>query len=196
MEFKYRVSTAVIYFLQMVFLLYFYKKTKDNEVLFGSVIEAAHFVAIRSIWVIWIIVSIVLYIIFPPLLKWGKLNLNSTFRDIGIISGICSDALILWVLISLGKNISAALKVRANQQLVTTGPYRYVRHPLYSFGILLFISIALVSDSWYLGIIGIGFQIFLIYARIPLEEKMLIEHFGNEYELYIEKTGSFFPKIF
>jgi protein-S-isoprenylcysteine O-methyltransferase Ste14 len=46
-----------------------------------------------------------------------------------------------------------------------------------------------------LGFIGIGFQIFIMYARTPLEEKILIQHFGNDYESYIKTTGAFFPKF-
>ncbi len=195
MEYMYRISTAIIYFLQMFLLLYFYKRTKDSNVLFDSAIEPSSFVVIRSTWAILIVISILLHLIFPSVLRWGNINLHSIFRNIGIIVGLISNALILWVLVSLGKNISAALKVRANQQLVTTGPYRYVRHPLYSSGILLFIAIGLVSANWYLAVIGIGFQIFIMYARTPLEEKILIQHFGNEYELYINTTGAFFPKI-
>lgn len=196
MEYKYRISTAIIYFLQMFLLFYFYNKTEDNNVLFDSAVESTCCVVIRSTWAILIIISISLYLIFPSALRWGSVNLAATFRNIGIFVGMISNALILWVLISLGKNISAALKVRADQQLVTTGPYRYARHPLYSCGILLFFSIGLISANWYLGVIGIAFQFFIMYARTPLEEKILIQHFGNEYELYVKTTGTFFPKIF
>ena len=179
----------------MTLLLIFYNKTKDRKILHSSEIETALFVIIRSTWVLLVISSILLYIVYPAALKWAELNLNRPVRIIGIIIGIISDSLILWVLVSLGKNISAALKVRNNQYLVTTGPYRYVRHPLYSVGLLLFISIALVSSNWFLGILGTCFQLFIMYKRTPLEEKMLIEHFGEEYRRYIETTGAFFPRF-
>ena len=195
MDLNYRISVAVIYFLQMALLLYFYKATKDKTILHSSDVEPILLVVIRSSWVILVISSILLYIIYPAALKWGELNLSHTVRVIGIIVGIISDFLILWVLVSLGKNISAALKVRINQQLVTIGPYRYVRHPLYSVGIILFLSVTLVSSNWILGIVGICFQLFIMFTRTPLEEKMLMEHFGEEYRRYIEKTGAFFPRF-
>lgn len=190
-----RMAVGIIYFFQMAALTICYKKTNDKKILHDSDRETAFFVAIRSIWAFAVIASILLYVLFPVALKWGELDLNNTVRVIGMIIGIASDLLILWILVSLGKNISAALKVRDNQQLVTSGPYRYVRHPLYSAGLLLFFSIFLISANWLLGLIGIGFQLFLMLVRTPLEEQMLIEHFGEEYRRYMQQTGAHMPRF-
>lgn len=195
MELEFRILVGIIYFFQMALLIRFYKKTNDKSILHDSAIETSLIVLIRSIWAIAVIGSISLYIIFPSALKWGDLNLNSTVRVVGVIIGFASDLLIFWILVSLGKNISAALKVRDDQHLVTDGPYRYIRHPLYAAGLPLFISISLVSSNWFLGLIGIGFQLFIMYVRTPLEEKMLIEHFGEAYRSYMRKTGAYFPKV-
>ncbi len=195
MEIQFRISVAVIYFFQFALLLFFYKRTNDKTILYGSEAEPTPLIVVRSTWVILIISSILLYIISPEYLKYGELNLSRSVRIFGILIGMVSDSLIFVILVSLGKNISAALKVRVDQYLVTTGPYRYVRHPLYSVGILLFFSIALVSSNWFLGLLGICFQLFIMYTRTPLEEKMLIEHFGEEYRRYIKKTGAFFPRF-
>lgn len=157
--------------------------------------ETPLLVACRSIWAAAVIVTIALYLISPVFLAWSNLHWGNTARTIGVLLGIGADLFIVWVLISLGKNISAALKVRDNQHLVTTGPYRYVRHPLYSAGIVLFSSITLVSANWILGLLGIGFQLFIMYLRTPLEEKMLIVHFGDEYQQYMKRSGAFFPKL-
>lgn len=190
-----RMSVGIIYFFQMAALIYFYKKTNDKKILYDPARETKLFFIVRVIWVYAIIGSICLYIIFPESLRWGELNLNNTMRVVGIIVGIVSDLLILWILASLGKNISAALKIRDNHRLVTEGPYRYVRHPLYSAGIPLFFSISLISSNWFLGLIGIGFQLFIMLVRTPLEEKMLIDYFGDEYRSYMKKTGAHFPRI-
>lgn len=195
MESLCRMSVGIIYFFQMAALIYFYKKTNDKKILYDPARETKLFFIVRVIWVYAIIGSICLYILFPDLLTWGELNLNNAMRVVGIIVGIVSDLLILWILASLGKNISAALKIRDNHRLVTEGPYRYVRHPLYSAGIPLFFSISLISSNWFLGLIGIGFQLFIMLVRTPLEEKMLIDHFGDEYRSYMKKTGAHFPRI-
>jgi len=195
MELYCRMSVGIIYFFQMAALTSFYRKTDDKKILYNAASETPLSLVIRSTWVFAVIASISLYVGFPALLGWGELHLNNTVRVIGIILGIASDLLILWILASLGRNISAALKVRDNQRLVTEGPYRYVRHPLYTAGIPLFFSIALISSNWFLGLIGIGFQLFVMLVRTPLEEKMLLDHFGEEYRSYMKNTGAHFPKI-
>ncbi len=195
MKIFFRITVGIIYFFQMSILIYFYRATNDKKIFHDTAREPLLFMTIRFIWVIAVIASISLYMVFPASLKWGELNLDNTVRVFGITLGIAADLLILWVLVSLGKNISAALKVRDNQRLVTGGPYRYVRHPLYTAGLPLFFSISLISSNWFLGLIGIGFQLFLMLVRTPLEEEMLIEHFGDEYQRYIDRTGAYFPKI-
>lgn len=195
MESIYRMSVGLIYFFQMAALTIFYRKTGDNGILYEPGRETRLLMTIRSAWVFAVIASICLYVVFPLSLKWGELHLGDTVRVSGIIVGIASDALILWILASLGRNISAGLKVRDSHRLVTDGPYRYVRHPLYSAGIPLFLAISLISSNWIPGFVGIGFQLFIMIVRTPSEEKMMIEHFGDEYRSYIRKTGAFFPRI-
>jgi protein-S-isoprenylcysteine O-methyltransferase Ste14 len=195
MELYCRMSVWIIYFFQMAALIYSYKKTNDKKILYDPARETRLLFIVRVLWVYAIIAAILLYILIPDSLKWGELHLSNTLRIFGIVTGIASDLLVVWILVSLGKNISAALKIRENQRLVTEGPYRYVRHPLYSAGIPLFFSIALISANWFLGLIGIGFQLFVMLVRTPMEEKMLLEHFGEEYRSYMKKTGAYFPRI-
>ena len=83
---------------------------------------------------------------------------------------------------------------RSNHKLVTHGIYRWVRHPLYSVGSSLYISFGLMSDSWF--IILMGILAFIVMAiRTPKEEANLIEKFGDEYREYMKRTGRFLPKI-
>ena len=195
METYYQVSVGIIYFSQMAALVCSYKKTNDKNILYDSAGESRLFFFVRAVWAFAVVASVALYVIFPPALRWSSLNLNNTIRVVGIIMGTASDLLIVWTLASLGKNISAALKMRDDHRLVTEGPYRYVRHPLYTAGLPLFFSISLVSSNWFLGLIGIGFQLFLMLVRTPMEEEMLIDYFGDEYRRYIERTGAHFPNL-
>lgn len=195
MEIFFRIALGIIYFSQVFLLLFFYRKTNDKKVLHDTVNETPIFVTIRTSWVVLVIFSILLYIFWPSLMRWGNVNLNVALRFFGVIAGISSNLLIFWVVVTLGKNISAALKVRDNQRLVTNGPYQYVRHPLYVAGIPLFLSIFLISSNWFLGLIGVSFQLFIILVRTPIEEKMLLQYFGDEYQYYMNNTGAYFPKF-
>lgn len=194
MEPYYRMTAGIIYFFQMAALSRAYRKTGDQKILCDSASEPAAILVVRVVWVVAVIASIFLYVAFPSALRWGTLPLGAPARIFGIVAGIATDLLILWILRSLGKSISAALKIRDGQRLVTEGPYRYVRHPLYGAGILLFFSLALISANWFLGLVGIGFQLFVMLVRTPLEERMLIDHFGEEYQCYMKHTGAYFPR--
>ena len=87
------------------------------------------------------------------------------------------------------------LKINNNHQLVTRGPFKHIRHPMYTGFILQVIGIGLLSFSIYGSIflmIGLAFYI----PRIQIEENMLIKKFGNEYIEYQKKTKKFIPFIY
>ena len=195
MESYYRMAAGIIYFFQMAALSRAYRSTGDRKALYDPARESRAVMVVRVVWAAAVVVAIGLYVAFPAALSWSTFHVGEPVRVFGIVAGIATDLLILWILRSLGKNISAALKVRDTQRLVTHGPYRYVRHPLYSAGIPLFLALSLISANWFLGIIGIGFQLFLMVVRTPVEERMLIEHFGDEYRRYMRVTGAHFPRI-
>ena len=101
---------------------------------------------------------------------------------------------IYWLFSSIGSGITPTSATRKNHQLVTSGPYRWVRHPLYTFGSSMFIALGLMADSWFIAALGI--LAFLAMAiRTPKEEANLIETFGDEYKEYMKRTGRYFPKL-
>jgi protein-S-isoprenylcysteine O-methyltransferase Ste14 len=90
--------------------------------------------------------------------------------------------------------ITPAIATRKEHKLVTAGPYRWIRHPLYTFGTLFFLSFALMADSWFIAVMALV-AIVLLSIRLPKEEALLIEKFGDEYRGYMKCTGRFFPKL-
>jgi protein-S-isoprenylcysteine O-methyltransferase Ste14 len=119
----------------------------------------------------------------PPWLSW-----------LGFMIGLLSVALIIWVQLELGRQFSPQLQLRQEHQLVTSGPYSRVRHPLYTaiFGFRL--SLALVSANWFF----VAFFILSLVGlclRVPKEEQMMLDQFGDEYQAYMQRTGRFFPKM-
>jgi protein-S-isoprenylcysteine O-methyltransferase Ste14 len=96
---------------------------------------------------------------------------------------------------SIGSNVTATQSTRQNHQLVTSGPYRYIRHPLYTFGFISATSIMLVSALWWIGAAMIVPFIILMW-RTPIEEQRLIETFGDDYRNYMKRTARFIPKLF
>ena len=81
----------------------------------------------------------------------------------------------------LGKNWSMTLEVDSNQKLCKTGPYKYVRHPMYSSFFLIMFAQLLISSNLIVGGAGILFWTMLFLNRIYAEEKMMFELFGQKY---------------
>jgi protein-S-isoprenylcysteine O-methyltransferase Ste14 len=76
---------------------------------------------------------------------------------------------------------------------VTTGPYRWVRHPFYVSVLLLVLSCAMLAANWF--IFGCGLALFAMMSlRTRIEEEKLVERFGDEYHRYRERTGAFLPR--
>jgi protein-S-isoprenylcysteine O-methyltransferase Ste14 len=99
-----------------------------------------------------------------------------------------------WLFSSIGNNISPTQTTRQGHQLITDGPYRYIRHPLYTFGALFFLALALLTGLWWLGL-GLVAALVILAWRTPREEAHLLATFGDEYRQYMARTGRYFPRL-
>jgi protein-S-isoprenylcysteine O-methyltransferase Ste14 len=93
----------------------------------------------------------------------------------------------------LGRNWSASLKMRERHQLVTSGVYRHVRHPMYSSFFLLGLAQLLLIPNWFAGAAGLAAGIVLYVFRVAREERMMTEQFGEAYKAYCAKTARIIP---
>jgi protein-S-isoprenylcysteine O-methyltransferase Ste14 len=139
--------------------------------------------------------SPIVYALNPDWMAWSKIGLVEGLRWIGVGFGILSVFGVYWLFSNIGSNITPTSATRKTHQLVTSGPYRWIRHPLYTFGLTLFVSLGLMADNWFMMMLGaLAFTVMVI--RTPKEEASLIEKFGDEYRNYMKTTGAFFPKFF
>ena len=97
--------------------------------------------------------------------------------------------------ITLGRYYTYGLRTLPNQKLVTHGIFRHVRHPISLAAILYSAGIPLIFSSLY-GFAMMLFIIPLILYRLRIEERMLIEKFGDEYREYMRKTKKLIPFIY
>ena len=95
----------------------------------------------------------------------------------------------------LGRNWSATLRITGQHSLVSNGVYRYVRHPMYAAHLLWAIAQGLLLPNWLAGWAFLLLSIPLYIIRIPKEEQMMLEHFGDEYSAYKSRTGRLIPRI-
>jgi protein-S-isoprenylcysteine O-methyltransferase Ste14 len=141
---------------------------------------------------IWLLILV--YMIYPPVINWATIPLPSWLRWLGVIGGFAAVLSLIWMFRSLGKNITDTVITRREHSLVTHGPYRWIRHPLYTFGALLFLSLSLVTQIWLIPLLAVPTMAILV-QRTSIEEKALQERFGEEYNLYSGRTGRFFPRF-
>jgi protein-S-isoprenylcysteine O-methyltransferase Ste14 len=134
------------------------------------------------------------YLIDPAWMQWAQLPLPLWLRWLGAVFGVLGFVLMFWTLVNLGKNLTDTVVTRANATLVTTGPYRWIRHPFYVTVILLVVAVTLLTANWFIGLCGLVVFISQV-TRTPNEERKLIEKFGDQYRSYMARTGRFWPKV-
>jgi protein-S-isoprenylcysteine O-methyltransferase Ste14 len=121
-----------------------------------------------------------------PLPLWGIF--------IGAILGLCGTALLIWVHVLLGKQWSAKILLRNDHQLIQSGPYSRIRHPMYAALFTVYLSVGIVSSNYAI-LILMTMAIVSIAVRIPKEEEVLITRFGEEYQRYMKRTGRLLPRF-
>jgi protein-S-isoprenylcysteine O-methyltransferase Ste14 len=134
------------------------------------------------------------YLINPAWMAWSRIGLPEWVRWLGVGLGLIGVSGVYWLFSSIGSGISPTSATREKHVLSTKGPYRWIRHPLYTFGSSLFISFGMMADNWFIALLGILAFIGMA-VRTPKEEANLIEKFGDEYREYMKRTGRFLPKI-
>jgi len=134
------------------------------------------------------------YMINPDWVAWARFDLPTWVRWGAAVMAISTIPLIYAIFSTIGNNISPIEATRANHQLITSGPYRWVRHPLYTFGALFILALTLLTTLWWLGLILLPGLLGLVW-RVRYEEANLIDRFGEEYRTYMQKTGRFLPKL-
>jgi protein-S-isoprenylcysteine O-methyltransferase Ste14 len=142
-----------------------------------------------------LLIVLLLNIFFPPVMRWAKFNLPEIIQVAGLILGFISVPFLWWVFLNIGKNISETVLVKDQHELITSGPYRWIRHPLYAGALLLLGAVSLIfQDLVILGYVVVGILAFRLLV-IPAEEERLLEAFGEDYECYRRRTGTLLPWI-
>jgi protein-S-isoprenylcysteine O-methyltransferase Ste14 len=135
------------------------------------------------------------FLIDPAWMAWSSVPLPTSVRWLGVALGVLAGLLLTWTFRNLGKNITDTVVTRKEHSLVTTGPYRWVRHPFYVSFALAILANSLVTANWFIFTTG-AVAFLLIVARTKKEEEKLIERFGDDYRRYMQTTGRFWPRLF
>ena len=156
---------------------------QDNKVALGILL----FILILSF------LSMVMWLMNPHWLTWSAVPLPGWVRWAGAGLALASAPFLHWVHRTLGASYSAKLEIKEQHKLVTTGPYRWVRHPMYSAIFLWTAGLSLLMVNWIVFLLPLAFALFAI-LRVPDEEKMMVEEYGDEYREYTKHAGRFLPR--
>ena len=192
----FRILAAVILITGMSISSYFRRKAdrETGEKLSRKADGTAMMTMIRiGGLILWL--SPFAYLINPNWMTWSKIGLPDSVRWLGVGIGTLCTLGIYWLFSSIGSGITPVSATRKEHKLSTSGPYRWVRHPLYTVGSTFIISFGMMADNWFIALLGVLAFIGMA-IRTPKEEANLIEKFGDEYREYMKRTGRFLPKLF
>jgi protein-S-isoprenylcysteine O-methyltransferase Ste14 len=191
----FRILAALILFTGVGISSYFrLKADRDSGEKISRKVDGSVLMNIIRIGGLVLWLSPLVYLINPGWMAWSKIGLPDWVRWVGVFLGILCIFGIYWLFSSIGTGITPTSATRKEHQLVTRGPYRWVRHPLYTFGSSLFIAFGMMADNWFIALLGI-LAFIAMASRTPKEEANLIEKFGDEYREYMKRTGRYFPKF-
>jgi protein-S-isoprenylcysteine O-methyltransferase Ste14 len=148
-----------------------------------------------AVWVVWIAWVLLLSRSFGNVyLSRPFVPLTPTTQDVGLLLTIAGLGFAIWARFHIGRNWSPLIELKEEHQLVRTGPYAWVRHPIYSGFMLATLGTAIAFRA-----VG-GFLSFLLVVvawgyKARLEETALRERFGGGYEAYRKTVKSLVPFI-
>ncbi|HEY0739587.1 MAG TPA: isoprenylcysteine carboxylmethyltransferase family protein [Herpetosiphonaceae bacterium] len=189
-----RVVFAVVVFTMLGIRAYYRRRAAQSE---GAVQykESRLNIAIQWFLAIGGMLAILAYVIRPSWIAWAALPLPLWLRWLAALVGVVSLPLLVWVQRELGNNFSTVLHVHSKQTLVTSGPYRTVRHPMYTVLFLLALSMMLIAANWSIGFFWLGGLLAIVGPRIRREEAVMLEQFGDQYRDYMRRTNRFLPRL-
>ena len=100
----------------------------------------------------------------------------------------------VWARLHIGKNWSSDVTLKVDHELITTGPYALVRHPIYTGLLIGFLGSAVARGEWR-GLLALALVVIALWIKLRLEETWMREHFGPAYEGYSRHVKALVPYI-
>ena len=114
---------------------------------------------------------------------------------VGVALIILGSLLRRWCFRTLGQYFTGDVKASADQPVIRTGPYRFVRHPSYTAGIMMFTGIGLALGSWFSFLLIAIASIATYWYRVTIEERALLGTIGEQYASFMKERKRFIPYI-
>ncbi|MGV9011144.1 MAG: methyltransferase family protein [Flavobacteriales bacterium] len=148
----------------------------------------------------WLPLVIAVYLLGPgewfghTLIRENFVEHTNTVGVIGLILAAAGAVLAIWSRYLLGRNWSVSVQKKQDHELISKGPYKFVRHPIYSGLLLLFTGNALIVGD-YRAIIAVLIVFLSFWYKLRKEERWMTEAFGEAYVEYAKGTRALVPGI-
>jgi protein-S-isoprenylcysteine O-methyltransferase Ste14 len=189
----FRIILLLVFVIFMPVGIYHRLKSRTGEKLDRRQEGLFILITLRAIAVMGM-TGLIAWFINPATMAWAALPLPVWLRWTGVGLAALAGGLFVWTLRTLGRNLTDTVVTRKEHTLVTTGPYRWVRHPFYSAAALLTLASTIVAANWFFLVTG-GLIFLLLVRRTRKEEANLLARFGNDYQNYRQRTGRFIPRL-
>jgi len=138
-------------------------------------------------------------LLFFPGLRVGPLRLRFLPEDqwiawTGVAWTSLGAAVAIWARYCLGEYWSARVSLKEGHRIIRSGPYAYVRHPIYAGMGLGAVGTAIVVGEWR-GVLAVALVLAVHSLKALREEALLLQEFGEEYVLYRRRTGFLIPRL-
>ncbi|NTV79371.1 MAG: isoprenylcysteine carboxylmethyltransferase family protein [Clostridiales bacterium] len=189
----------------VVYLVFFFirsgKKTKEDpenlekylEKLNSAVKREGKLYTLRIALSFLLLFCILIYAGYPSWLSLLALPIPAWLRLTCLGLAVITLPLLNWAHLALGRHYSPDLVIIEEHVLITEGPYKFIRHPMYTFLLIFMLSISIFTANAIIFVPHLLSGILLL-LRLDNEEEMLIQEFGDEYRRYMLKTGRLWPK--
>jgi protein-S-isoprenylcysteine O-methyltransferase Ste14 len=196
----FRIAFFILFILLLVMRFYFMLKVRRSG---GRIMPdkkaieregGRGYFIIRVVIFVALMIFLVMYFAGADWINAFSFLLPAWLRWIGFAIGVVTVIFWIWVQVTLDTQWSPQLQLTKGHHLITAGPYARIRHPLYAGMCGWFVSLSLLSANW-IFVAACGLAVIGLLWRVPKEEQMMIEAFGDEYKAYMQRTGRFFPKF-
>jgi protein-S-isoprenylcysteine O-methyltransferase Ste14 len=192
-EIYYRIAFGILWVTYFVTRLFFQRRVKSKGIREYTLINERHE---KMLFRLFALAFLLLPLYFlTPWIDFASTPLPIWLRWSGAGIICFGIALFGWAHQALGRNWTAILALSNEHELVQSGPYRVVRHPMYSAFFIIGIGFFFLSANWLAGIIYLGPLLVMYLSRVTPEETMMLERFGEPYRQYMKRTGRLLPRL-
>jgi protein-S-isoprenylcysteine O-methyltransferase Ste14 len=127
--------------------------------------------------------------------RWAGFDGGWRWVGVGLVVLVAGAGFRLWAIQTLGRLFTYYVSIQEGHELVSRGPYRFVRHPSYTGGLVGLLGMGVCLESWLSMVVIVLVPLAGILARIRVEEQRLSDAFGEEYERYAAGRRRLIPHV-